>query len=449
TLSSQQDNFQLKRFLNLIIGRWYLVLGSLLIALGIAYAIFRYQSPTYLATTTFVTKKFADNSGNSSLLRLSESGGSLVGGNQVFQEIPLLKSQSRIIATLGQLDFDISYFVEGRFKETEIYPTDFYKVTQFESNKYPYSVPIYLDALSDGKYVLETSDPEWAQVFEGKTFELGKKYTENGWEFKIDSKNPNSNGSNSHYFVVNHPFQLMNQYRYKLLLEWDPSGKSLLIASLFTEVPEKDIEFLNTYFKVIVQKGLDEKSENITNLLQFINEYIPQISDTLYIYQKRLDQLRLDNRELVNGSEFILEMITDLESKKAELMVSEYYYDHIVDYIKAPREDAVFAPALFGLEEEPLNMLLYNYGEIIRRDKADKNSFNEQNPLVIKSHEDLEMLEKNILESIKNLRKENARRMAELNKQIDFYYNTIGDLQVESREYSELSRMIALYEGVF
>ncbi|XOV91178.1 MAG: polysaccharide biosynthesis tyrosine autokinase [Bacteroidota bacterium] len=451
TLSSQQDNFQLKRFLNLIIGKWYFVVGCLSIALGIAYGILRYQSPVFLVNTTFVTKKFTEDVGvASSLLRLAESGASLTNGNQVYQEIPLLKSQGRIMATLEKLDFDVSYFIQGKFKTSEVYPSDYYKIIQSPASKnYPYNLPIYIIPDDDGHFTLQTEDETWNNAFSGQSFISGKTNNINGWQFVIEVKPGNQNGSNDHFFMIRQPYQLMNEYRNRLILNWDPQGRSILIASIMSELPEKDLDFLNTYFEVVVEKGLEEKSQEINSLVDFINEYIPQISDTLYMYQKKLDQFRLENRELINGSGFIMERLNALETQKAAFLISDYYYDHIVDYLKSPREEAVFAPAMFGLESNPLATLLEDYSEIIWEDKVDKNSFNDRNPLINKYNEDLEVLEKNILENVKNLKVENSRKMTELDARIDFYYNTMEDLQVESREYAELSRMIALYEGVF
>lgn len=448
TFEKPQDNFQLKRFANLIISKWYWVLGFLFLSLGVAYLIIRYESPVYVVQASFLTKKF-DNRNTNPLSQLTGTGGSFVGQIDVSQEIPLLKSQDRIQATLNLLDFDISYFLQGKFKTSEIYPGDFYQVIVDSTSRVnPYNIPIYLKVESDSDYALYTENVEWQNQFQDKKFRFGETVQLAGWKFRIETNEKVlGNGANEHFFTVNRPYDLVMNYRNSLRIVWQSGGTSILNASIATSLPEKDYDFLNAYFKVIVQKGLEEKSQSITNTISFINDYLPQISDTLATYQKRLDNFKLQNRELVNGSSFVFEKLEELEEQKVELIVSDKYYDYLTDYIKQHKDKDVFAPPLIGVQA-PLNDLIDEYLELRWDQGISRNAENIKNPLVSRNSQ-FERFERNMFEGISNLKLVNKQEMFAINQKIDFYYSTIDDLQVESREFYELERMVTLYENVF
>src|SRR5690606_33420230 len=173
-----------------------------------------------------------------------------------------------------------------------------------------------------------------------------------GWKFTIAAdKAPDRSNGNQYFFIINHPNQLLHQYRSKLSLSWQRLGSSIIDASMQSEVPEKDYDFLKTYLQVVIEKGLEEKNEHITNTIDFINDYLPQIADTILTYQKEIDRFRLDNREITNGSSFVFGKLNELDQQKSELMIADQYYDYITDYIRQNKSEEVFAPALIGLEE--------------------------------------------------------------------------------------------------
>ncbi|MCK5701971.1 MAG: polysaccharide biosynthesis tyrosine autokinase, partial [Cyclobacteriaceae bacterium] len=112
------------------------------------------------------------------------------------------------------------------------------------------------------------------------------------------------------------------------------------------------------------------------------------------------------------------------------------------------KKESIFAPNLIGLEVPPLEELVGKYMEEKWQDQLDKNEFNEKNPLVVRGNEQYERLEENIYESVKNLKQLNQEKVIEIDKQIKFFIGSVGELQVEYREFTNMDRMKALYENL-
>ncbi|MCK5471490.1 MAG: polysaccharide biosynthesis tyrosine autokinase, partial [Cyclobacteriaceae bacterium] len=364
---------------------------------------------------------------------------------------PLLKSEKRIIETLKRLDFDVSYMVEGRLKTTELYKTNPYKVVTLDSSKnIPYNQRIYLEIINNRSYSLTSPSEQFNKYLNDKIFLFSVDQNINDWQFNISHDHGNGiNSDYDYYFVIHNPVSLMNSYRNKLNIAWAFKNSAILNTSIITKIPGKDFDFLKTYLQVVIDIGLEEKNEYLVNSIKFIDDYMVDIADTLLSYQNKIDQFRLSNREIISGSTLVIDKLNVLDEQKARLMLEDNYYSYIEDYIKKQKTEEVFAPNLIGLEVPPLGELVGMYMEQKWEDNIDKNSYNDKNPLVLKGNEEFERLEKNIYESVKNLKALNREKNKDIDKQINFYLKSIDDLHVEYRQYLNMDRMRAIYEQLY
>ncbi|MCG8306757.1 MAG: hypothetical protein MI975_05145, partial [Cytophagales bacterium] len=431
-----------------ILRRWYWVVLVLIIALTCAYLYIRYQDEVFVVKASFISRKF-DTRGASVVPTVGEAD-RFIERIEVNQQIPLLKSEKRIIETLNRLDFDVSYMVEGRLKTAELYKSNPYKVVTVDSSNYiPYNRKIYLKKINAQSYTLRTSDEKLNDYLRDKTFLFNVDQNINGWQFNIHYKNSNGlNPDYDYYFTIHNPRSLMNAYRSRLNISWAFKNSAILNASIDTKIPEKDYDFLNTYLDVVIDLGLEEKNEYLVKTIDFIDRYMEDINDTLLNYQSRIDDFRLSNRDIISGSTLVIDELNKLDEAKAQIAMENSYYDYLETYIRKNRKESIFAPNLIGLEVPPLQELVGQYMEEKWTDQLDRNENNQKNPLVIRSNEQSQRIENNIYESVENLRGLNLEKISEIDKQINFFIQSISDLQIEYREYTNMDRMKALYENL-
>ena len=445
----KEYNYEFKKFVSQVLLQWHWVALFLIIGFTAAYLTVRYTSSIYIVSASFVTKKF-DKTPNNPLLQLAETQVMLQENIQISQEIPLLKSQERIQETLDRLDFNVSYFLVGRLKASEIYPADFYRVQFNKDTKVPYGIPFYVETEDHLNFTLSTEDPVWSQVVDEKLLKFNQPFDLGGWQGTINRISKNGNDlNNRHYFVINRPEFLLAEYRSKLQLSWQKSNSQILDARIESELPEKAFDFLRTYLQVIVDKGLEEKNKQFTNTLMFINEYLPQISDSIRSYQSKVNAFQLENRLLVSDETKVFDKIDALESEKSELQIANQYFNYLIAYLKEDREEGIFAPAMIGIDAPPMSDLMRLYTEAKWLDRIDKNPHNKENPLVNRSASELDRIRQNIFESARNLQAANTAQIRRLTQNISDYYQSIRGFQSQSQEYAEVLRQVELYETVY
>ena len=120
-----------------VLSKWYWLMLGLLLGLAGAYLFNRYKAPEYELKASFISKKFQESS-NSLVPALSDAGLFSTERIEIFQQIPLLKSEERILETLRRLDFEVTYVAEGRLISSELYKSSpFAVVTSDSAKKHP------------------------------------------------------------------------------------------------------------------------------------------------------------------------------------------------------------------------------------------------------------------------------------------------------------------------
>ncbi|MEM9678767.1 MAG: polysaccharide biosynthesis tyrosine autokinase [Bacteroidota bacterium] len=433
----------------LILGKWYWLILSLGVAAGSVMLFMRYEQPIYQVNASFITKKFSESAGRV-LPTVSESG-SFGQRIEVFQQIPILRSEPYIRSTLSRLKFDVSYWVEGRVKLTELYKNEKYVVDYADSSSIvPWNVTFEIDEGKANRFKLYSENEKWNELVSDEDFTFGNVEQVNGWVFKVRKRSGYANGANNMYsFRINSNQSLINQYRNKLNIYWAEKGSAILNVSINGSLPEKDFDFLQTYIDVVVDKGLEDKNEYLFNVIDFIDNYMTDLSDTILQYQNKIDAFTVENRDYIIGSSRIAEKLNALDDKKSALLIENSYYDYLTRYIESKRNESTFAPNLGGVTAPPLTDLFQQYLDEKWSGEIRLNENNDLNPLLLKAVEGDKLIEANVFESIENLKSSNNEKISEINQQAVLLLGSVGDLQVEYRDYLTINRLKTLFEGLY
>lgn len=434
-----------------VLRRWPFILlfFAFSTTLGILYN--RYANPVYSIQGQFITKKFTEN--KSIIPGLVDAGYFLGGTQEVYEEIPLLKSNRKIEETISRLNFRISYFAEGYVKTVEQKTGNGFEIITdtLTGTDVPYGLEIYVNKKSDKEFQLDVQGSEkWENLLEDQSFSYNENYQIKDWHFQFKAGNGNaSTEKNKFYFIINKTESLVNEYKKRLNISWKQQGSAILNMSMESVIPEKDIQFMNTYYEVVEELGLKEKNQNLENTINFIDEQMAMISDSIIRFQEKIDNLQLENRELTLGSQTIFSKLNSLDEQKAEVLLQERYYDYLKSYINQDRQAGVFAPSLIGLDAPLLDDLVEQYIQQKQQDKVLRNSENFKNPLVNREDSIRKRLQKNIFEALRSYGEVNREKLEEIEQKSSFFLSSMGELQGEMRELNQFKRLLELNQSLF
>jgi capsular exopolysaccharide synthesis family protein len=455
---AQQNDFVKKYGLKLL-RRWPKILLFFIISLLLGYAVNRYATPVYLVKARITTKKFSEKP-ETPIPGLVDASFFLNGLTEVYEEIPILKSPKRISATLDKVDFRISYFSKGIVKNSENLKGFGFTIIldTIMGNNCPFGVPIYVNYLDPNSFQLNVESDQWNDLFKSKTFRVGEPFKLGDATLRLNGQ-PGMLENDKFFFVINSNSQLVADFTRRLNINWAMKGSAMLDLGMETELPDRELKFLNAYYQVVEEFGLREKNETLDNTIRFIDEQMKSITDSLLYYQSLIDDVKFSQSTLkiplnttatnVTGSDLIFASLKGIDLKKAEIELNERYLDYLIDYFQENREEDVFAPSLMGLKIPLLEGWVNQFIQEKLTEKSFRNEGNQQNPLLSREDSLRRKLEKGIYEAIESERTRNKQTLNELDMQTDKLLSSVPDVQVEFRQLAQYQRLYTLNQGLF
>ena len=448
-----EETVDLKKVIYKWLAKWYLFVISLMIACLVAYLVNRYTTPVYVVSTSVLVKGPKD---------ISNSVTDLLYGDQFFgsssnleNETILLKSHSLISATIRELDLDIAYFRQGDLKTSQLYKASPIRVVVDQSSELmPYGKLFTCRWNDDASYTLTVDDVPELQAINGKTFSFGQQVSVSGFTFTImrrEGEVVNQLINEMLFKVLKHE-DLVNYYRKELNVAPLMRESSILNVSIAGTNPDKEITFLDKLIEKYMDSGLEEKNQNANKTIDFINNQLGEISDSLNQIEGRLKLFKEQNNaiDLSDEGSTLYRNIQELEKSKAELLITEKYLVYLENYLNTDLPiDQLLVPSTYGITDPTLNTLTKNLVDLQVETKLLGTDTRIENPLIKYNRQKIEELKGQLLENIKNLKETNNISIRDVDDRIADFTNSLNELPGAEREFINIKRLYNLSETLY
>lgn len=410
--------------------QWFLLFGVL--GFTSAYAYNKLTKPRYTVSASILVPEKSTGMDMKNVFEKVLDQQS----NNIYNQIEILKSYYPINQTLVNLDWRTSWYKKDLLIWRGIYkkePFDVREAPNFINIK---GIPVFITPTSNDSYdvsadgVLNRNNDKTEVKFSSKgTF--GQPFVNNYFNFTLLKKTGISETPGGQYqFVFNDLNEATLDYQKKLKITLKEKKSDLILCSIEGEEPAKDGAFLNELVKVYIENKIDLQNEAQKRSLEFINEQLSGISDSLNVAGTKFTAFRSKNKIIDLGEQGTLVMnnLGVIESERAKSQMQLDYFNNLHTYLTNPGNGKQLAsPSVVGIEDASLNMLVLKMGELYSRRQLISFSAKENNPtlaLVDKEmaqtrnliNENLRNLIANATESVKSLEKRQARIGSELNQ---------------------------------
>ena len=276
-------------------------------------------------------------------------------------EIGILKSYSLNHRVLNELPrFHVVYVGIGKrnIVETKQYGTTPFVVVYDSIEKQTTYIKIGIKILSNERYILELDGKAGFK----KELSFGERFNEKGFNFTINLRstggiNFDPDASNKFYFYFVNPADLANGYRSGLSVEPMGEEATLVTLSISGPVPEQEADYLNKLMEIYIKQGLELKNQTAQRTIEFIDDQLGTISDSLALAEGDMESFRQGNRfiDLSREGANIQNKLEQIENEKVQLMLQKRYYDYLKDYIDSKNETGdIVAPVVMGITDQLL-----------------------------------------------------------------------------------------------
>jgi uncharacterized protein involved in exopolysaccharide biosynthesis len=163
------------------------------------------------------------------------------------------------------------------------------------------------------------------------------------------------------FFVLNNPSELVKQYRNKIDITTTDKKSTVIELSTNGLVPQKEVDFINKLLDVYIQSGLSEKNQIAQNTMNFIDQQLLEITDSLQINENNLKNFRQSNNliDISKEGSSLYDRLTDMQKQKSILLVKKSYLEYLKKYLSSNTDlNQIVIPSSLGIDDPALMELI-------------------------------------------------------------------------------------------
>ena len=430
---------------------WYVVVLGLMLALGIAYVANWYANPVFGVKAKLLLKE--EDSGTQNLLEGLDIEPT---ARNIKNELEILKSHSLINKTLSELEFDVSYFLIGKVKQSEVYQDCPFKVEPLRLEFSAYSNPVWIDITGSDTFRIfrESGDEQFSKEGNfGDTVDtpvgrlaITKRETFNGSQFE------DPNYERRHYKVIfNTMNQLRNTYLNKLQVQLAREESTVLELYIEDQVPRKAIDFINQLIEVYLRNDLEEKNKSTSSTKDFIDQQLEDISSELNRIEQNRESFKVKQGiiNLESESKIVLEAVRNLDQELARVNAKLGMIDYLEESVENNKKIRDLAPSAMDLNDPLLVKLVNKLNELQNERQRMISTSSANNPRLLPLNSEIELTRETLLENIQNLRQTVERSKAEYEDELQRYRSRISNIPSTERELLEIERQFRIRESLY
>lgn len=452
--SFQEESINLREQLESYLKYWPWFLFSVLIALIFATLYLRYTQNQYKAVATILVKDDRKGTYQSEMSAFEELGIMNVK-NSVDNEIEIIKSRSVLQAAIKSLNFNVSYFTEGRVKTIELYENNPIEANFFETKDefYKSSKNFIIKYKTESTFELKENENKSLGVFKyGAIIDLNDSkmvVTRRKIEMPFEEKNF------AIFLKVSNLDQVTQSYKNRVAINQLSKNSSVVELTLIDPVPQKAADLLDAIIDVYNKDAIEDKNYISEKTQKFIDERLKYINEELGDVEKEGEVFLKKNKltSISTEAENFVQNSGDFEKEIINTETQLKIVTSMIDYLKNSPKDSVIPNNIIPSSgENSINTgdLINQYnGFIIQRNRGLNNGATSKNSTIINLNNRIAEMRASINESLYRLLSSLRIKRNDL-KQYERELNTkISEIPRQGREFKVIDRQQKIKETLY
>jgi capsular exopolysaccharide synthesis family protein len=405
--------------------------------------------PLYRVSSTILINEESENQSinNEQLL----NGLGLPGGlRKMDNQIMILSSRALTERALKELPFQIEYYYKTVRNSIPIYPEIPIQVLSNSRIPLPMDVEFSVTYMGNNMFSLD-SESDYYVLHKQATF--GQPIEIQDGNFRIELKDGewfNKIKDKKLYFTIYSQTNLINYFHSRLGVELLSRQGSIIRISMVGKNMAKDVVFLNKLADIFQKNSLNKKNLEAERRIQFIDDQLVGITDSLVITENKLQQFRSSNRvmDLSAQGQAIITQVTLLENERARLSLEADYYDYLSNYLaKDASGEAPIVPITMGITDSGLSRLVTELADL--QGQLSSRGGGEMNPLQNLLTQRVRSAKDALRETLNGLRRANSLAVSENQKRISKVNSQASALPVTERQLLGIERKFKLNDQLY
>jgi tyrosine-protein kinase Etk/Wzc len=431
------------KILKILTSRWYWIAGSVAIFLIVAYVYLWYTPQTFATSATMkFDEKKSEISDLVSVINSSDKGPSRIQG-----ELFVLQSRNLILKAIKDIDYQISFYVEGRFRTRELYPNKPLNITFIKLDSAFYSGLITFKPVDKNSFSI--SYPEGATVVQKKCLYYNP-ITIGNTIFTIaatDEINPNS----VLLFKFNTPESFIGRVRGGFSA--NETGKNSNIIGLRQQDSNYDFaaDILNAIMKEYLKYDREHKTQSASQMIRFIDDQLDTLRGRVKGSEGSIETFKQTSKILdVNSASGVeLGKISELESQRSLLKIQLIAISQLKQQVEQERNNLTINFNFEGNIDPLLGGLVTSLNSLITERQNLLKTYNNSSPQVQNINQQILQVKNNAYQNINATGQRIQKNIDYIENQLSGANERISRLPVAERNLVSLKRDFEINEKVY
>ena len=457
----QEETIDLKELLLKYAQYWHYFVISIIFCLFIAFLNNRYTVKEYSVSTTLLIRD--DNNTQLGAENLLEGLELFSGKKNLKNEIVILNSYSITEKIIRELRLGLSYFQHGFFQTNEMFENSPFIVNLDSTHNQLIQTKFSIDFLDSSSFNISIRAEEihpynlieenfnktiLANINFNETYNFGDTIKTEYFSFSIQkSLFFNIDKINKSKKTFSFKLYPTNKLAQQLIrdININPINKetSILKINIKAKTPKKYIYILNKLTEIYIRSGLDEKNIMAINTIDFIDEQLDIIQDSLTFIENKLEKFRQKNPnlEIVDKEFGTYFQKQKLDNTLSEQSVNIKYYKSLLAYLKDDKNaNSIVSPTSMGISNPELNSLINQLLVLYSKEGELRLTTTTKNPIYKSIISQIEHTKRTIIENVTNLIASASIYENELKGRINSFNYKINKLPEAEKNYLILKR---------
>jgi capsular exopolysaccharide family len=448
-----EETLDIKKYVNLVLRYWYWFVISLIVCLGLAFVITRTTHNVYQVDSTILIRDDKNSKANTGAEALLNELSLVNNTKSIQNEIGIIKSYTIAYNTIKELEnFHTTYKISGSrsFKQNVVYKDIPFRIVFNSAYNNPTGVSITLEFTDGDTFIAKVNNGDFS---EPKV--IGQKVVIDSFGFTVlptASYNEKELSGKTYIVTRNDLNTLANQYKNKVTVNLVDKNASLISLSTTGQSAEQEADYLNKLVEVYIRQGLEEKNQIAKNTIDFIDNQLFGMRDSLQRAEIQLRNFRTNNRilDIDKESSMLLDKLKELQTSKATVEINQRYFAYLKNYLqKRDRYSDIVAPYTLGIADVQLVNLLNDITQLSSERENMKMSVKQNNPALQQLEVKIRNVKEALMEKVNSLIATNKITSDDIDSQINKIESNISSLPVNEQLLINKTKMYDLLDKMY
>lgn len=426
------------KILKILWSRWYWIIASIIISTIITY-FYLWYTPSMYATSASI--KFDDQ--QPELPGIIKNSSSFENSNRLQSETYVIQSREVILNAIGKIDYQVSYFLDGRVRTTETYPFEPFKIIILSKDSLVfYQRPISFRQIDPSHFILTIDQKEIKYAY-------NQKITLPGISFLIQNANVPEEASYS--FKFNRKEDFIGRVNSGLSMREAAKSSNVLLVSLMDKNPFFASDVLNALLLEYINYDLSQKRISGDQAIAFIDSQLDFLNRRVDESGSKLENFK-KNKQIYNpssSSESQLTKLTAIKKDLNNLELERLYINELAKQVKSSKNNINYNLNLEGSTETLLSNLIFELNGLITQRGKLLAQYNENSSPIQNLDQQIKPLQNSIASNIESLKERNQKNQDFYQTLLNQAQNEMAQLPSTEREYINLKSNFETDQTVF